>query len=68
MLILGIETSCDETGVALYHSKHGLLAQALHSQVAMPERHGGVVPGAASPRATRPFPPRSPGVLPAAVP
>ena len=48
MLILGIETSCDETGVALYHSKHGLLAQALHSQVAMHERYGGVVPELAS--------------------
>lgn len=48
MLTLGIETSCDETGVALYDSGDGLLAQALHSQVAMHERYGGVVPELAS--------------------
>jgi N6-L-threonylcarbamoyladenine synthase len=48
MLTLGIETSCDETGVALYDTQDGLLAQALHSQVAMHERYGGVVPELAS--------------------
>jgi N6-L-threonylcarbamoyladenine synthase len=48
MLTLGIETSCDETGVALYCDTRGLLAQALHSQVAMHERYGGVVPELAS--------------------
>ena len=48
MLTLGIETSCDETGVALYDSRLGLLAQALHSQIAMHERYGGVVPELAS--------------------
>ena len=48
MLTLGIETSCDETGVALHCSDRGLLAQALHSQVAMHERYGGVVPELAS--------------------
>ena len=48
MLILGIETSCDETGVALYHSERGLLAHALHSQVAMHSEYGGVVPELAS--------------------
>lgn len=48
MLVLGIETSCDETGVALYDSEHGLLAHALHSQVAMHEEYGGVVPELAS--------------------
>jgi N6-L-threonylcarbamoyladenine synthase len=48
MLTLGIETSCDETGVALYDSERGLLSQALHSQVAMHERFGGVVPELAS--------------------
>jgi N6-L-threonylcarbamoyladenine synthase len=48
MLVLGIETSCDETGVALYDSKLGLLAHALHSQVAMHEQYGGVVPELAS--------------------
>jgi len=48
MLILGIETSCDETGVALYHSERGLLAHALHTQMAMHEEYGGVVPELAS--------------------
>jgi len=49
MLILGIETSCDETGVALYDGNAGrLLAHALHSQVAMHEAYGGVVPELAS--------------------
>ncbi len=48
MLILGIETSCDETGIALYHSERGLLAHALHTQVAMHEEYGGVVPELAS--------------------
>jgi len=49
MLILGIETSCDETGVALYDgAARRLLAHALHSQVAMHEAYGGVVPELAS--------------------
>jgi N6-L-threonylcarbamoyladenine synthase len=48
MLILGIETSCDETGIALYHSERGLLAHALHTQMAMHEEYGGVVPELAS--------------------
>ena len=48
MKVLGIETSCDETGIALYDDARGLLAQALHSQVAMHERYGGVVPELAS--------------------
>ncbi len=48
MIVLGIETSCDDTGVALYCTERGLLAQALHSQVAMHERYGGVVPELAS--------------------
>ncbi len=48
MLVLGIETSCDDTGVALYCTRRGLLAQALHSQIAMHERYGGVVPELAS--------------------
>ena len=48
MLVLGIETSCDETGVALLHSEHGLLAQQLHSQVDMHVAFGGVVPELAS--------------------
>ncbi len=48
MLVLGIETSCDETGVALYHSESGLLADALHSQIDLHARFGGVVPELAS--------------------
>jgi len=48
VLVLGIETSCDETGIALYESARGLLAHALHSQVAMHEAYGGVVPELAS--------------------
>ncbi|PXX88976.1 tRNA (adenosine(37)-N6)-threonylcarbamoyltransferase complex transferase subunit TsaD [Marinobacter vulgaris] len=48
MLILGIETSCDETGVALYDSEQGLLAHALFSQIDMHADYGGVVPELAS--------------------
>ena len=48
MLILGIESSCDETGLALYDSEAGLLAEALHSQVALHADYGGVVPELAS--------------------
>jgi len=47
-LILGIESSCDETGIALYHSERGLLAHVLHTQVAMHSEYGGVVPELAS--------------------
>jgi len=48
MRVLGIETSCDETGLAVYDTERGLLADALHSQVAMHEAYGGVVPELAS--------------------
>lgn len=48
MRILGIETSCDETGVALYDSELGLLAEALHSQIELHAQYGGVVPELAS--------------------
>jgi N6-L-threonylcarbamoyladenine synthase len=48
MLVLGIETSCDETGVALYDSGRGILADALFSQVEIHRRYGGVVPELAS--------------------
>ncbi len=48
MLILGIESSCDETGVALYDTVRGLLAHTVHTQVAMHEAYGGVVPELAS--------------------
>jgi N6-L-threonylcarbamoyladenine synthase len=48
MVVLGIETSCDETGVALYSGEHGLLSHALFSQVDLHARYGGVVPELAS--------------------
>ena len=44
LLVLGIETSCDETGVALYDERHGLVADQLHSQADLHARYGGVVP------------------------
>jgi N6-L-threonylcarbamoyladenine synthase len=44
MRVLGIETSCDDTGVALYDSKAGLLAHALFSQIETHKEYGGVVP------------------------
>ena len=48
MLVLGIETSCDETGVAVYDSKKGLLSNELYSQIKLHQEHGGVVPELAS--------------------
>lgn len=48
MLVLGIESSCDETGIALYDSEKGLLAHQLHSQVELHALYGGVVPELAS--------------------
>ena len=48
MLILGLETSCDETGVALYDTDAGLLSHALYSQVEVHREYGGVVPELAS--------------------
>lgn len=48
MLVLGIETSCDETGVALFDTERGLLADALYSQIDMHSNYGGVVPELAS--------------------
>jgi N6-L-threonylcarbamoyladenine synthase len=48
MLVLGIETSCDETGVALYDTGRGLLAHEVHTQAAMHAEYGGVVPELAS--------------------
>jgi N6-L-threonylcarbamoyladenine synthase len=46
--VLGIESSCDETGLALFHTQRGLVAHALHSQVDMHAAYGGVVPELAS--------------------
>ena len=48
LIVLGIETSCDETGVALYHTREGLLSHALYSQTEMHGEYGGVVPELAS--------------------
>jgi len=48
MRVLGIESSCDETGIALYDTERGLLAHALHSQIALHAEYGGVVPELAS--------------------
>ncbi len=48
MLVLGLETSCDETGIALYSSEDGLLANQLHSQINLHRPHGGIVPEHAS--------------------
>jgi len=48
MKVLGIETSCDETGVAIYDATAGLLAHQLYSQISLHARYGGVVPELAS--------------------
>lgn len=48
MIVLGIETSCDETGLAIYDSERGLLAHDLFSQTEMHAKYGGVVPELAS--------------------
>lgn len=48
MLVLGIETSCDETGIALYDSERGLLAHAIYSQTDVHAKFGGVMPEEAS--------------------
>ena len=48
MKVLGIETSCDETGVAVYDTTSGLRAHALYSQIALHAQYGGVVPELAS--------------------
>ncbi len=44
MNVLGLETSCDETGVAIFDSERGLIGQALHSQIDLHKVYGGVVP------------------------
>jgi len=48
MRVLGIESSCDETAVAVYDDAQGLLSHRLHSQIAMHQAYGGVVPELAS--------------------
>ena len=47
-VVLGIETSCDETAVAIYSGQHGLLAHEIYSQIALHAKYGGVVPELAS--------------------
>jgi len=48
MIVLGIESSCDETGIAIYDTDKGLIADQLYSQVALHAEYGGVVPELAS--------------------
>lgn len=48
MIVLGIESSCDDTGVAIYSAEHGLLAHQVHAQNAIHAQYGGVVPELAS--------------------
>ena len=48
MRILGIESSCDETGVAIFDDKEGLISHCLHTQIPMHAEYGGVVPELAS--------------------
>lgn len=48
MIVLGIESSCDETGIALFDSEAGLLSHTLHSQIEVHAQYGGVVPELAS--------------------
>jgi len=48
MYVLGIETSCDETAVAIYHAEKGLISHILHSQIDIHNAYGGVVPELAS--------------------
>jgi len=54
MIVLGFESSCDETGVAVVSAERGLLAHALYSQVEMHQAYGGVVPELASRDHVRP--------------
>ena len=48
MRVLGIETSCDETGVAIYEAGRGIMAEALASQIELHRPFGGIVPELAS--------------------
>ena len=66
MLILGIETSCDETGLAVYDTGQGLLSEALYSQIDLHADYGGVVPELASRDHIRKITPMTHQVLKAA--
>ena len=48
MKTLGIETSCDETAIAVYDSEHGIIGESVYSQIKMHAEYGGVVPELAS--------------------
>lgn len=48
MRVIGIESSCDETAVAVFDTARGLLSHRLHSQIALHQAYGGVVPELAS--------------------
>ena len=48
MKVMGIESSCDETGVAVYDSEQGIIANAVYSQIELHAQYGGVVPELAS--------------------
>ena len=63
MKILGVESSCDETGLAVYDTEAGLLAHAIHSQIAMHAEYGGVVPELASRDHIRRVSPLTRGVM-----
>jgi N6-L-threonylcarbamoyladenine synthase len=63
VLVLGIETSCDETGIALYHGERGLLGHVLHTQARLHDPYGGVVPELASRDHIRRVLPLSRGLL-----
>lgn len=56
-MILALESSCDETAVALFDPVRGLIAEWVHSQIALHERHGGVVPDLATREHLRNFAP-----------
>lgn len=57
MMILALESSCDETAAALFDSEHGLVGEWVHSQIALHEKHGGVVPDLATREHLRTFAP-----------
>ena len=56
-MILALESSCDETAVALFDPQRGLVGEWLHTQMALHERHGGVVPDLATREHVRQFAP-----------
>jgi len=63
MIILGIETSCDETGVAIYDASRNSITHKLHSQISLHAKFGGVVPELASRDHVRKILPLVQGVL-----